>query len=163
MYRLFTQRSQPGFTLIEMMIVIIIIAIIFSFAVPQLARFTGRKKLSVEAAKLAEVLDVARSYASTERVPYAVMIDAAAKEYFYYRPSDVIEGRTPQQCHRGTLYKIDTSVRVTTGTTTVLFTKQGRLSASNDSTITLAGALGQRIDIVVNYRTGKVTEGTIYS
>lgn len=148
-----TTRNKKGFSLIEMMVVLSIVAIIYSFATPTLSRYNARKKLYHESQKLARIVEMTKSYATTQRESFKLVIDADAKEYYYLRTSD-----TGKEYHQDKVYRCDSGIQISSGTTTIVFATNGSIqSPAGDQTITLTGVGNKQKNIIINGRTGKVT------
>lgn len=62
------QRHNTGFTIIELMVVIAIIALILSWGVPQFSSMLQNSRLSSQANELQGLLQLARSEASSRRI-----------------------------------------------------------------------------------------------
>jgi len=61
------KQSQLGFTLIELMISITIVAIIMGISIPSFAELIARNKVSIQTNAIFESLYLARSYAITQQ------------------------------------------------------------------------------------------------
>lgn len=75
--------STPnGFTLIEVMLVLALIAILSSIAMPSLRGFAGSTRLKSTAHAIRDMLNFARDMAITERTAYLVVFDLGANRYW---------------------------------------------------------------------------------
>jgi prepilin-type N-terminal cleavage/methylation domain-containing protein len=74
------RRSQRGFTLIEILAVVAILALVAAFVVPNLGGFRMRA-LRSEAARLASHLELARQRAIMTGVPHRVWLELEQSEY----------------------------------------------------------------------------------
>jgi type II secretion system protein H len=74
------RRSQRGFTLIEILAVVAILALVAAFVVPNLGGFRMRA-LRGEAAQLASHLELARQRAIMTGVPHRVWLELDQSEY----------------------------------------------------------------------------------
>ena len=71
-----------GFTLIEVMIVLALIAILSSIAMPSLRGFAASTRLKSTAHAIRDMLNFARDMAITERGAYLVVFDLTANRYW---------------------------------------------------------------------------------
>lgn len=78
--RLFAARSQAGFTLLEIMVVMVLIAISVTFVVLNLDRDTDGVA-ELEARRFASLVEQARDESVLSGRPYAVHVDPAARSY----------------------------------------------------------------------------------
>ena len=74
-------RSK-GFTLIEVMIVLALIAILSSIAMPSLRGFAASTRLKSTARAIQDILNFARDMAITERAAYLVVFDLSSNRYW---------------------------------------------------------------------------------
>ena len=74
--------TSKGFTLIEVMIVLALIAILSSIAMPSLRGFAASTRLKSTAHAIRDMLNFARDMAITERAAHLVVFDLTANRYW---------------------------------------------------------------------------------
>ncbi len=74
--------ASKGFTLIEIMLVLALIAILSSIAMPSLRGFAASTRLKSTAHAIRDMLNFARDMAITDRAAYLVVFDLAANRYW---------------------------------------------------------------------------------
>ena len=74
--------TSKGFTLIEVMIVLALIAILSSIAMPSLRGFAASTRLKSTSHAIRDMLNFARDMAITERAAYLVVFDLTANRYW---------------------------------------------------------------------------------
>ena len=74
--------TSNGFTLIEVMIVLALIAILSTIAMPSLRGFAASTRLKSTAHAIRDMLNFARDMAITERTAYLVVFDLTANRYW---------------------------------------------------------------------------------
>ena len=74
--------TPNGFTLIEVMIVLALIAILSSIAMPSLRGFAASTRLKSTAHAIRDILNFARDMAITERAAYLVVFDLTTNRYW---------------------------------------------------------------------------------
>ncbi len=78
----FAKCKNSGFTLIEITIVIFIILLMTSAAVPWMKTFAESSRLKTTARSIRSLMEYARNSAITERTEYVVMFDSSNGEYW---------------------------------------------------------------------------------
>ena len=74
-------RSAEGFTLVELIIVMTLLAIVAALSVPSLSRSMRQRNLDEEATRLLALTEYARNEAVSQGVPMIVWIDAKGQRY----------------------------------------------------------------------------------
>lgn len=76
-----TDRGRPGFTLIELILVLALLAVISSYVAPSLSKFVRGRSLDSEARRLLAVTRAAGGRAVSLGVPVRVWLDTAGRGY----------------------------------------------------------------------------------
>jgi len=149
------RNNSVAFSLLEMIIVIIIISIIYTFAAPNLSRYNMKKKLQHDAEKLADIIELTKSHSITQRQSFKLVIDANNKEYYY-----MLSTETGKAYHRDKVYHCDPSIVIQSAPVEIGFGITGSVTLPagiNDPVIILQGAQTATKTITINRRTGKIT------
>ena len=72
-------RSRKGFTLLELLVVMVLAAIVLATAMPSIGRMMASNDVQRSASVVASELQVAHSLAARRRVPVRVIVNAANK------------------------------------------------------------------------------------
>lgn len=78
-------KTAAGFTLMEMMIVVVIIAVLAAMAGPTFSRYIPRMKLKSDAREKVNYLRQARSKAITDNCQYGVFFDNDRGQIIYFK------------------------------------------------------------------------------
>lgn len=70
-----TRRSQPGFTLIELVLVLVIIGALLAIVAPSLGRVRARTRVDDTATQLRSMIELARARAAADGRPTRLVID----------------------------------------------------------------------------------------
>ncbi|RKU13146.1 hypothetical protein C6501_09745 [Candidatus Poribacteria bacterium] len=77
-----TSKNEHGFSLMEIMLVLAIIAILSSVSMPAMRGFTASRRLTTSAQAIADTLAFARDMAITERTTHLVVFDVDSNRYW---------------------------------------------------------------------------------
>ncbi len=146
------KRTNAGFSLLELLIVIAIVGIIAAFALPSAINFVKAYRLHADASAVASQLNVARFRATSQYTPYRLRIDAASRYFYLERlntsySSPVVEQTFPLQVRISFLNACPVSVTpgtigagFTTASTSIYFNTRG-LPVDNTGTPTNNNAI----------------------
>lgn len=79
------KKNQKGFSLIEMIIVVVIIGLMATLAVSQFDKFFRQQKLKSAGRELLSDLRLARSYAVARRGQYGIYFNQNARQYILFK------------------------------------------------------------------------------
>ena len=79
------KKSQSGFTIIELMIVVVMIGIFVGLAVADLSGHSDRLKLKSQARDILSYLRLARSLAVSNRTPHGVFFDENDRKFILFQ------------------------------------------------------------------------------
>lgn len=79
------KRNQSGFTMIELMIVVVLITILAGLAIVDLSSHSGRLKLRSQAHDILSNLRLARSMAVANKTPHGVFFDADGRKFIVFQ------------------------------------------------------------------------------
>ncbi len=71
------KHSEAGFSMVELMVVILVMGIIAAFAIPQATRAVYSYRVHSDAARLAAQLNITRFRATSQYTPYSLALDTA--------------------------------------------------------------------------------------
>jgi len=80
-------RKNPGFSMLELLIVIAIIGVIAAFALPSAINFVKGYRLHADASAMASALNVTRFRATSQYTPYRLTINTAQRQFIRERLS----------------------------------------------------------------------------
>ncbi len=155
-------RADKGFSLIELMVVIGLIAVIGAFAVPSMVHQSNEKKLREAVSTLRGDLENARSRAIRENAPVAVVFNSDGYSIFIEngaianRDNGVRDGDEQPVCSRSFRagIRIDMS-SVTFANHRTHFT--GRGYVGNGGVLRLQNQEGAQVTVNMNNRFGRIT------
>ena len=79
------KNNHHGFTLLEMMIVVVLVGILAAMAVPSFVRTFPRLKARAEARNMLNLVRTARSRAISENSQYGVYFNTARRQYVIFK------------------------------------------------------------------------------
>lgn len=106
--------TQTGFTLLEMMVVLVIMSLTAAFVVPQLAGSLTKMNAGTAARKIAASLRHARSKAVTERIPYFADFDPRLNRLAVRKYLPAEEGKTSPEDVYYKIYDLPDGLRLDT-------------------------------------------------
>ena len=143
--------NRKGFTLIEITIVIVIIALLISMSVPFFGNLFTSMGLKVAAREISTTLRTARSYAVARNDNHSVIFTSdgvtATPDIFYVTDSG---GTMVDKGH-----KTNPGVSITAATT-ITFVPSGGLDSGSATSVTAQNTKGDTIQVSVNSVTGMV-------
>jgi general secretion pathway protein H len=139
-------RPATGFTLLEVLVVLVVLAVAAALTLPAIRRGTEGVRLRTEAGRVAAVLREARQRAVRERQPTRVALEED-------RQAVVLSSDAGERLRR---VELSPSVRVEplTGGPAVTFTTRG---VTRDARWAVQGPGGRRLVIDLHGLTGRVT------
>ena len=75
-------QSQSGFTITELLLVLVLIGVLSAISMPALKGFTATRRLKASAQSLRSLLTFARDMAVTDRAAYLVVFDLDSERYW---------------------------------------------------------------------------------
>jgi Tfp pilus assembly protein FimT len=155
-------RKMAGYTMMEMMIILVIVGILSAMAVPSFLSMMPRMKLKADARNNINYLRIARSRAVAENAQYGVYFDSGQRKFRFfkdtYEPEDAIydDGQdsvieTSKAMHAGINYGSSTFAN-----SCVVFYPSGSASVSGSIEIDDSES-GKTYTISVLASTGKVS------
>ena len=151
------RRTNGGFTLTELMIVISIFGLIAVLALPNYGRFVATWRLNGEAQQFATALRTARSSAVMKNIDVVFSFDTDASTYSYFEDMDR-DGSHDVNEYQSATYALPEGITITAFTLsnpTLTFGSKGNTRESG--TITLRNVLNNTKDIRIYGGTGNVT------
>ena len=83
---MFIRKNQKGFTLVELMIVVVIIGILASIAIPKFSSLIGKTKVSEAKMILRQIINLETTYYQTSSTYFAFFEGADAPELDFDQP-----------------------------------------------------------------------------
>jgi type II secretion system protein H len=154
-----TAKSK-GFTLVELMFVIMIFGLIMTASMPSFGRFLQTWKLHGEADRMAATLRTARGAAIMRNIDAVFSFDTNQRTYFYFEDADG-DGSRDNNEYRSATYTLPPGINFesqTLGGTRVTFGPRGNTMQSGS--ITLQNGLERTRQITIFGGTGNIRTGT---
>lgn len=132
-----TRKRNRGFTLAELMIVILIIGLITALALPGYSHFLQSWKLSGEAEQFASTLRTARSVAVMKNLNAVFTFNVNNRTFFYFEDADR-DGIRDNTEYRSATYRLIPQIVFAAHTlsgTTLTFGPMGNTSANGSITL----------------------------
>lgn len=164
----FIKRSTGGFTLVELMVTVVILAILLAIGVPSITNLLRDARLSGQADQLVGILKAARIEAIKERKDYTVC-PSAAPDTATVCSTTLADWSSGVLIWDGTTVvrraSVAQGVTVTFAATTVVFRGTiGSSPAAGTITVCATGRTEQQIDITLSGRVSKrINSGTTCS
>ena len=150
-----TKKHKTGFTLLELLVVMTIIAIVTAASLPSFLKFTKTSRLRAAARNLTTALRTARRYAITKRTSYATAI-------YMNDCSNIKNAFTFYDSSGGRELKYaPANITFTAADTFKKLTFKPRGTVDDAYTITVNDSEGRKIDITIQNVTGRIKIGPI--
>jgi prepilin-type N-terminal cleavage/methylation domain-containing protein len=132
-----TRKKNRGFTLAELMIVILIIGLITALSLPGYSRFLQSWKLNGEAEQFAATMRTARSAAIMKNLNAVFTFNVNARTFFYFEDNDR-DGIRDNNEYQSATYRLIPQIEFAAHTlsgTTLTFGPMGNTSANGSITL----------------------------
>ena len=148
-----------GFSLVELMIVIVIFGIMMTLSVPSFSRFLQTWKLHGEVDQMAAALRTARSAAVMKNINAVFQFDMNQGNYFYFEDDDR-DGTRDSGEYRSAMFALTPGIHFdsqTLGGTVVTFGPKGNTAQSGS--ILLENGLEKQRRVTIFGGTGNIRTG----
>ncbi len=156
-------KREAGFSIIELMVVAVIMAIIVAVSIPSLRSHTASVNLTKGASKVASSLKLARTRAVSTNVPVVVEFNTEAGTYFLFQDDDG-DGNFDEGETSAGPYEMpnNTSINsVSFANSAVTFAPTGAASETGNVVVASCKELALRVDVTAP--TGLVYVSDIYA
>jgi len=158
----FTMKREAGFSVIELMVVAVVMAIIVAASIPSLRSHTASINLTKSASKVAASLKLARMRAVASNVPVVVEFDSDAGTFFLYQDEDEDGSFDSGETSAGP-YEMPDNTNISSVSftnSTVIFNPTGSASETGNVVVASCTELAQRVDVTAP--TGLIYVSDIY-
>ena len=142
-HRFGNRRFANGFTMLEMMIIVVIIGIAAALAAPTFFSATPRLRARTEARNLLNMVRLARSKAISDGAQYGVYLDTANRQYLLFKdissPTLMSYDVSDSLVAGPADYSPDLAANSSFSGDVVVFMSTGRASQSGNFTVDLTG------------------------
>ena len=159
-YMVHIKQQERGFTLMEIMIVVVLIGIIATLVAPNMNQVFFRNKLRGNTTSVTSSFYLARMKAINDGVPYGIQFNGNGSYQIYRDPYDANEAF-------GTTYELDSGLNfgnITFVDSLAVFTEQGQLSKNclpageYVGTVEVTDGVSDTTRIEVTYLSGRIRE-----
>ena len=150
------KRTQRGFNLIELMVVVLLIGLSLLLSIPAFGRFQRSWRLMGEVDRVASTMRTARSVAITKNIDAVFEFDTSTHTYFYFEDEDGNGSRAASEYQSAT-YELSEGVTFSGHTlsgTKIIFGPKG--NANDSGTITVSNTQPRSLTISLFGGTGNV-------
>ncbi len=157
-----TMKREAGFSIIELMVVAVIMAIIVAISIPSLRSHTASVNLTKSASKVAASLKLARMRAVASNVPVIVEFDSDAGTFFLYQDEDEDGNFDSGETSAGP-YEMPSNTSISSVSftnSTVTFNPTGSASETGNVVVASCENLAKRVDVTAP--TGLIYVSDIY-
>jgi len=160
--RRFKMKQEAGFSVIELMVVAVIMAIALAVSIPSLRGHTASVNLTKGADKVAASLKLARTRAVSTNVPVVVEFDGDAGTYLIYQDDDEDGNCDAGETCAGP-YEMPNKTSINSVSFTndeITFSPTGSASETGNVVVASCDDLAKRVDVTAS--TGLVYVSAIY-
>jgi len=157
--RKFKMKQEAGFSVIELMVVAVIMAIIVAISIPSLRSHTASVNLTKGASKVAASLKLARTRAVATNAPVIVEFDGDAGSYFLYQDDDEDGTCDANETCAGP-YEMPNNTSINSANNEIIFSPTGSASETGNVVVASCDDLAKRVDVTAP--TGLVYVSDIY-
>jgi type II secretion system protein H len=160
---IFKMKRDAGFSMVELMVVVVIMAIALAMSIPSLRNHTASINLTKGTDEVAASLKLARTRAVSTNVPVVVEFDSEAGTYLIYQDDDEDGTCDPNETCAGP-YEMPNKTSINSVSFTndaVTFSPTGAASETGNVVVASCDDLAKRVDVTAP--TGLVYVSDIYA